>query len=808
MNTKLTIGPGAGLQPGQRCNPLRPVSLVFSSPAIEEEVAAHVTITPDLAGGRTDYDPWANRRGYSRLHAPHKHGRKYRVRLPEVLRANQVYRLRSDPYNFKDEFGRALAVPVDMAFATDHRPPDFTLTHPRAVLEKTVDTEMPLVVTNLDNVTVTYDRLTTEEKHSSQKHEIVVPKAEDIAFKIPMQVRKMLAGRSGVIQGTVDSVPGVAKGSRERWFFAQITPFHVHVKIGHFNTLVWVTDFKSGQPVAGADIRIFSDAYASLPQAPAILAQAVTDSAGTAALSGTRDLDPQLKLIYTYQMTEPRLFVRVQKDSDLALLPLDYHYRVDTYRASRYSVSPYMRRRHGHIRSWGTTAQGVYKAGDTIQYKLYVRDQNNETFVPAPRGVYALEVVDPMGKTVYELKGASLSEYGALDGEFAVPESGAVGWYRFRLTASFSKDSWEPLRVLVSDFTPAPFRVTTDLNGRLFQPGDSMLVTTRARLHSGGPYTDARSRVTAILESRPYKTQDPASRGFQFDVRVPDAPPKQTLHQTEDETDDRGDLTTPISIGETKILYGRLVVESAVRDDRGKYITGRATANYAGRDRYVGLRRTGWIMHEDQPSGVDVLVIDGQRTPQPNVRISVTVERRETKAARVKGAGNAYITHYSHEWVRVAECELMSASEPVRCSFTPQDPGQHRITAAIQDSRNRPHRSRIYQWVVGRGHVVWQERPDNSLEIIAERPQVRVGDVARYLVKNPFPGARALVTVERYGVLKSWVQKLDVAAGGNAVRGQRGGFGKTCFSHGLCRRARRRPLQRNHRGGCTRTRCL
>ena len=51
--------------------------------------------------------------------------------------------------------------PIDMQFATDHRPPDFTLTHPRAVLEKNVDTEVPLVVTNLDSATVAYDRLTT-----------------------------------------------------------------------------------------------------------------------------------------------------------------------------------------------------------------------------------------------------------------------------------------------------------------------------------------------------------------------------------------------------------------------------------------------------------------------------------------------------------------------------------------------------------------------------------------------------------------------------------------------------------------------
>ena len=69
--------------------------------------------------------------------------------------------------------------------------------------------------------------------------------------------------------------------------------------------------------------------------------------------------------------------MKIEKAADLALLPLDYQFQVDTYRASRYSVSPFMRPRYGHIHTWGTTAQGVYRAGDTIQYKLYIRDQNN-----------------------------------------------------------------------------------------------------------------------------------------------------------------------------------------------------------------------------------------------------------------------------------------------------------------------------------------------------------------------------------------------------------------------------------------------
>jgi len=760
--TKITISSAeASPEIKSRCNPLSRVALVFSAPVLEEAVKDHVSIVPDLAGGRKDYDPWANYRGYTRLRSPHKLGRKYRVWLPEVLQADQIYAIASDPAKFMDEFGRKLPASIDMQFATDHRPPDFTLTHPRAVLEKDVDTEMPLVVTNLKKVTLTYDRLTAEGKQIGRRHELQIPAAEDIAFRTPLQVREMLEGQSGVIQGRVDTRPAVAKHFWERWFFAQVTPFQVHVKIGHFNTLVWVTDFKTGQPVTGAAVKIFRDTYTALPQHPAVLSRAVTDASGVALLDGTRQVDPEIKFLHTYEMTEPRLFVQIEKADDLALVPLDQQFRVDTYRASRYSVSPLMRRRYGHIHTWGTTAQGVYRAGDTIQYKLYVRDQDNQTLVPAPVKGYTLEIVDPTGKVVHTVSEIALSEFGAHAGEFTVAKTAAVGWYRFQLKAEFSEDSWEPMRVLVSDFTPAPFKVTTDLNGTNFQPGDRVEVDTRARLHSGGPYTDAGSRVTATLESRGFYSDDPAARGFRFNTYVPGAPPRQTVHQVDGRVDERGDQTTRFTMPESQILYGRLVVESAVRDDRGKYIAGRATADYAGRDRYVGLRSAAWVMNEDEPAAVDLLVVDALGKPLDGVPIQVKVERRETKAARVKGAGNAYLTHYTDQWVEIAQCAVTAALEPVPCEFVPQDPGSHRITATIQDSRNRPHSSEIYQWVVGKGRVVWQERPDNSLEIIAEKSSYGVGERARFLVKNPFPGARALITVERYGVLQSWLETLD-----------------------------------------------
>ncbi len=745
-----------------RCNPLRQAALLFSSPVMPLEVKENLTFTPDLAGNRTDYDPWANRTGYSRLRAPHKKGQTYRVWLPELLKAFQEYRVQSAPEKtLQDEFGRTLPVPVDTWFATNHRLPDFVLTHKQAVLEKGVDSRMPLVATNLNSVQVFCDTLTAKGKETGLSREIPVPKVQDVAFRIPLEVREILNGASGVVQGTVRTKPNVSKTPWERWFMAQVTPFQVHVKIGHYNTLAWVTDLADGQPAKGARVTLYRNTYGKLPRSPISLSQNLTDIHGVAMLSGTFDIDPNLEALEAWEQEKEHLFVRVQKGEAMALLPLDNPFRVDTWEASGNTLWSEMRPRYGHIHSWGTTAQGVYRAGDAIQYKLYVRNQNNDTFVPPPEEGYSLKVVDPMGKTVHEAKDLTLNEFGAFSGVFETPRTGAVGWYRFELSASFAEWVQEPMRVLVSDFTPSPFQVATDLNGAFFQPGETVNVTTRATLHAGGPYGDASNQVTAVLQSRPLILEGPGLENFELDTETPDTPSEETVFQTEGRLDSQGSMNASFSVAAENILYGRLMVESAVQDDRGKSIAGRSHADYAARDRFAGLRRLAWVMEEDQAAGVELVVVDGRGTPVPNVPVQITLSRRETRAARVKGAGNAYITQYSHHWVPVEQKETVSSSQPVSCSLTPHDPGLHRITAAIEDTQGRRHETRMQQWVVGKGEVVWDQTPDNRLEIIPEKTRYAVGDQARYLVKNPFPGAMALVTVERYGVLKQWVQPLS-----------------------------------------------
>ncbi len=813
----------AGTSPAGKCNPMQGVRLSFTTPVERGKMAKVVKFTPVIGGWKEDAADTEESSDNSedgveigyQFRQPHSKGRTYEVWLPGGLKAAQEYTVQSlsqtmniferlwhwikswfihqDPIEVQDMFGRELRHPVAAAFTTDHRNPNFVLDYSDVVLEKGVESELPFFVNNLNNYTFSYRRITPQNSSDGLVFNKDVPGVKDVQFAVPFGVREMLDGKTGAVFGFLQTDPIINKHPHR--MFAQVTPYQVHLKLGHFNTIAWVTDMASGAPVTGAKVSIYQDAFTTLHAVKDNTAQASTDESGIAVLPGTDTLDPDLSITTRYRDEDTRYFLRVEKDGDMALLPVAQSFIIDAYRASgSESVYPSNKERYGHMRAWGTTAQGIYRAGDTIQYKIYVRNQDNNSFIPAPDNGYRLKIIDPMGKVVEDIKDIELSPFGGTSGEFTVPKEGAVGWYQFKLISDFAKKSenvsdedeaeeqpdsgadgrnneeedrdsltkksWVPMRVLVSDFTPSPFKVSNQLNGDLFHAGEQVDVTTRAELHSGGAYTDAATRITAILDSAPFMSKHPLAKNFRFDSYQYETPTQQ-LFQKIDKVNDKGELALNFSTGTPKIVYGKLLVESAVADDRGKYISGQSRADYVGVDRLVGLHSTEWLYNVGKPANIQYIVVDDHGNPVKGTPVDIKLEHEVKKAARVKGAGNAYLTEYHSEWEAAGSCQGTSEEAPLTCTFTPGKAGSYRAIAKIKDTKGNDHSTTISTYAVGHDFVMWDNGSDSSLTIVPERTDYKVGDTARYLVKNPYPGAKALISVERYGVLDHFVQTFD-----------------------------------------------
>ncbi|MFT5392212.1 MAG: hypothetical protein ACI8PT_002409, partial [Gammaproteobacteria bacterium] len=433
--TRRLVRPGSNWQ----CDPEHAAGLVFRTPVSEAALNAHLSIRQP----RTTQDAglqWKEPSTYAAISQNYNPERPYVIWLPHNLAPSAVHEISLNASQVLDAFGRPHHGQVVQTITTGALRSRLLLRTDNAVLEAALDTDMPAQVTNLKALEIDYRRVTSAGPESGRHYRVDLPVAPDKRLNIALSARTLLDGRSGAVSGKVRTEPSTvgdsAIGLGQR-FFAQVTPFQVHVKLGHFRSLVWVTSLTTGLPVNGATITLRPDTYETLgAEASRPIAQeigaVITDSQGLAILPGSAQFDPKNKLAPTWhsgtRFDSKRLFVQVEKGQALAFVPLDQDFRVWNGGAW-----PSTKNRFGHLRVWGTTAQGVYRAGDSVDYKLFVRDQSNVRLVAAPTKTYGLRILGPTGKVAHQQSELSLSAYGTLHGKFTVRDDAPVGWYRFEL---------------------------------------------------------------------------------------------------------------------------------------------------------------------------------------------------------------------------------------------------------------------------------------------------------------------------------------------------------------------------------------
>lgn len=674
----------------------------------------------------------------------------------------------TEPDYMRDIFNRELKDEIILKFKTGDYEPYFDLKYDMAIMEKETDSFIPFKAVNIDSLTMNYDLITAKNSEKKNISIIEKPLERNVRVNEPFNLREIMSNNSGVIYGKITKTPSL-RYNEEYPFFYQITPYNIFAKIGHFNGLVWVTDLNTGEPLANAKVELFRTTFKTLSDKVENIYETKTDSSGIAILPGKinfydRSDGEYNSPFYQNKNNSNNLFVKVSTSKDLAILPIINNFEVDNCRISNWSVCGYPKSEYGHIKSWGITDKGIYKKGESVKYKIYVKEQDNTNFVPAKNEKYSIEIRNPQDEVVYKEENLTLSEFGSIAGEFKLDESAISGNYQFIVGSNYTNLSWYPLKFLVADFKVPTFKVETIIDKKEYIRGDNIDIDTTASLYSGGAYANASARIITKIKSIGFSSNNYLVKGFRFDScgYNQDYQCDKVLSSEYLKLDEKGTVNNKVNLKEDLIYHGKINFESAVSDDTGKNISSFVSADYFAVDRFVGLKATKWIYEEKENADVEYLVVDKDGKLVKNSEVDINIQYYDTKVVKVKSAGNTFVGDYTSEWVDYAKCNGKTSDKKVNnCTFKPEKAGRYKLIASVKDSKSNIHKTVETIWVSGSSWVTWTNSNDDVLEIIPSAGKYNVGDMAEYMVMNPYPNSYALITIERFGIIKQWVQKFD-----------------------------------------------
>ncbi len=598
---------------------------------------------------------------------------------------------------------------------------------------------------------------------------------------------------------------------------ALVTNMAAHFKWGRESSLVWVTSLDTAKPVSNAAVTL-RDCSGK------VIWLGKTNTEGLAKITGRLPSEESLAKCplerrnndndenYWLNTEESPLlggiasglFVFVRKDNDMTFTHSSWDNGIDPWRFNLPVASGSTDQ--GNLFAHTILDRTLFRAGETVSMKHLIRQRDMmKGFIMPPRSVLPSEIVirhvGSDQKYVFPLK---WHENGSAETVWSIPQNEKLGTYLVNLEQNseekepqggkgkkkkYRKNVWT-----TGSFQVEEFRVplmTASVKGPkevLIKTKEVSVDISLSYLAGGGAsyapvklrseirpkfiafpdyeeFTFANGYVKKGFEKPRYDeeeteyedsvpvTERAGRSGEERDIKL------KTQEMTLDKT---GSARTSLS-GIPEIDAPRdLVTELEFRDPNGETQTVSSKIGLYPAKIHAGIviDRAG---RSGDPLKYKVIAVDLTGKPVSGTEVRVTLLQRKTYSHRRRITGGFYAYESTTEVVEVGpHCQGKTDKEGILfCEAKSPVAGAVILQAEVKDEAGDTSAAYSENYIYGESDQWFEAENDDRFDLIPEKKSYEPGDKARFQIRMPFREATVLVSVEREGVLESYVKKVS-----------------------------------------------
>jgi len=756
----------ATLKPTRIFSPDEPLPFKFSNPLAYKEFVSKVKFKPEIK--IPDY--------YFELEETSP-----LIYLSVPLEAETNYEV-IIPADLCDEFGQKLGKTYSLNFSTGSFPPSVSMTTGHGVIEAYSQPapHYSLEALNQKSVHIQATRLSPEEvvpvirqTELFRSDKPFLPFAgfyqvdKEFELRLPPNKKRAVpinlvdlhpSFNRGFIFLQIDTGGEANKWDRYLKTLLQITEMGLSAKFSAENIIVWVTELKTGLPVRRASLEIRD-------QTNTVRWRGETDDAGQVEAPGWKrlGLTPEPK-----QYGPPRLWIFASRGDDVAFTSSDWDYGIDPF---RFNLPVDWGPEPAPFKGYIFTERGIYRAGEVVHIKGIIREKiRGEYQIPAISSSINVEIIDPVGQSVYRAP-VRLDEFGSFNLDFKSSEESALGLYVIKAnwpSPETSRQRGTEFRgtFRIEAFRPVNFEVhlRSDKDSYIF--GDEFSATVRANYLFGGAMAD--QNVAWSLHFDRTFFAPPGHRGFIFGNQI-DWDEEESFGEKESRLvasqegrlDSQGRLSLKLPLKAEKEKDSvRATLEATVTGPDRTSVSNRLQTIIHRGEFYIGLRPETTFLKKGEAIEVEVITALPDGSLVSGKKINLKLIRREWHSVRQAGVGRRWRWRSEREDKEIETQMLTTENEPVRLKFRPDKAGFHFFLASGSDSCGNTISTTTGFYVSGDDYVPWEQREDDTIELVPEATSYRPGEISRILVKSPYERAKALVTIEREFILEAKIMEI------------------------------------------------
>ncbi|HMK43520.1 MAG TPA: MG2 domain-containing protein [Dissulfurispiraceae bacterium] len=589
---------------------------------------------------------------------------------------------------------------------------------------------------------------------------------------------------------------------------ALVTNMSAHLKWGRQTSLVWVTTLDSGSPVEGADVTV-RDCTGKLVWG------GVTDKAGIAMIkkelpsqqiltrcnSQKSDDDsyydePQMEAL---QDISGGLFVFAKKGNDLTFVHSAWNRGIEPWRFNLPSAAP-----QKQLLAHTVFDRTLMRAGETVHMKHIVRRH----------GIAGISAADAasLPKTVSIRHSGSDQKYefpllwnagGSAETTWVLPKDAALGTYNVVLLDRDIKKSaarvkigeeqdggeedWKTPRWNSGSFRVEEFRVPL-MRGSIQPPKEPAVHAVSLDLDllvtylSGGGAGNETAQLRTATEYRSVSFDDyddftfangAVKTGITSHGTAPDSGGHEDEQATAAETpgapktvqvvlDSAGAARAKVADLPKLSTPQNLVAELEFRDPNGEVQTVSRRIPLWPARLIVGIKPESWAASKDAFT-FHIVALDLNGKAVAGTQISVDLFQRTTYSHRKRLIGGFYAYEHTTETKRVGPlCSGLTDSRGLLiCDVKSPVSGNVILQATAKDGDGNLAAAHRDVWIAANDEWWFDVSDNDRIDLLPEKKRYESGQTARLQLRMPFREATALVTVEREGVIDTFVRKVS-----------------------------------------------
>lgn len=205
-----------------------------------------------------------------------------------------------------------------------------------------------------------------------------------------------------------------------------------------------------------------------------------------------------------------------------------------------------------------------------------------------------------------------------------------------------------------------------------------------------------------------------------------------------------------------------LVAELSYQDANGETLSTSTRIALWPASYVVGIKAEESVAARDKTS-FEVVVLGVSGKPAPDVAVDVDLFKRTSYTHRRRLIGGFYAYENSSEITRVGPaCQgRTDAKGLLRCELSAPADGNLILRARAVDDGKRVAVTQRDMWVAGADETWFQTGDNDRIDLLPSAKRFEPGQDATFQVRSPFRDATALITVEREGILDTYVRRLD-----------------------------------------------